>query len=48
MRDVEIGALFHQKIYMSFAELKEIANKAVFGRKSCFAPGVGRNQANSY
>ena len=29
MSDVEIGALFNQKIYMSLADLKEIANKAV-------------------
>ena len=29
MSDVEIGALHEQKIYMSLAELKEIANKAV-------------------
>ena len=29
MSDVEIGSLFHQKIYMSLADLKEIANKAV-------------------
>lgn len=29
MSDVEIGGLFHQKIYMSLADLKEIANKAV-------------------
>lgn len=28
MSDVEIGGLFHQKIYMSLADLKEIANKA--------------------
>ena len=30
MRDVVIGTLHEQKIYMSLAELKEIANKAVF------------------
>ena len=29
MSDVEIGTLYEQKIYMSLAELKEIANKAV-------------------
>ena len=29
MRDVVIGTLHEQKIYMSLAELKEIANKAV-------------------
>ena len=29
MSDVEIGALFHHKIYMSLTDLKEIANKAV-------------------
>ena len=29
MRDVVIGTLHEQKIYMSLADLKEIANKAV-------------------
>ena len=29
MSDVEIGTLYEQKIYMSLADLKEIANKAV-------------------
>lgn len=29
MRDVVIGTMYEQKIYMSLAELKEIANKAV-------------------
>ena len=29
MRDVVIGTMNEQKIYMSLAELKEIANKAV-------------------
>ena len=29
MSDVEIGTLYEQKIYMSLAELKEFANKAV-------------------
>ena len=29
MRDVLIGTLHEQKIYMSLADLKEIANKAV-------------------
>ena len=29
MSDVEIGTLYEQKLYMSLAELKEIANKAV-------------------
>ena len=29
MRDVVIGTLHEQKIYMSIADLKEIANKAV-------------------
>lgn len=29
MSDVEIGTLYEQKTYMSLAELKEIANKAV-------------------
>ena len=29
MRDVVIGTLHEQKIYMPLAELKEIANKAV-------------------
>lgn len=29
MSDVVIGTMYEQKIYMSLAELKEIANKAV-------------------
>lgn len=29
MRDVVIGTMYEQKVYMSLAELKEIANKAV-------------------